>query len=427
MAKHSSIVGGSNAGRLLNCPASHQTTLLLPPLIEGVSSEYAEEGTFAHAVMEALMDARRQGITPEGLHGVARSWVAREFHDRTLTYQHLDELVLPALESLATLEAEYGGGFEVAGIEQKVKFPRVTGAFGTIDLVLQSNTHVLHVDWKFGAGVPVRMVYDDGEGAVLNPQITFYCAAALATKRTWYAGGRTIVGAVIQPRCEEPLTHTVISRKELRYFVEDMENAVQAAIGRDPPRKRGEWCRWAVCQSVCPAWTGPALDLSKLRPPPQRELNVTPHRVSAYGEYLAVAKALVDSLAMFKGTIDEQLHTYLEQGGKVPGWRLKAKAKMRQWIDEQTVHKELRELGFDTTEIFTTKLQTFQSIDATAKRKGVKVPEHLRVAPASTETTIATDNDPAPVVEPARLIEQFSASLKLLKQEKTAPSPAGNR
>jgi hypothetical protein len=153
--------------------------------------------------------------------------------------------------------------------------------------------------------------------------------------------------------------------------------------------------------------------------PVARPASVEP-KITAYGEYLASAKALVDSLAMFKSTIDEQLHTYLEQGGKVPGWRLKAKTKMRQWIDEETVHKELRALGFATEDIFTTKLQTFQSIDATAKRKGVKVPDHLRVAPVTHETTIATDNDPAPVVEPAKLIEKFSASLKLLKQEKTA-------
>ena len=46
------------------------------------------------------------------------------------------------------------------------------------------------------------------------------------------------------------------------------------------------------------------------------------------------AKHLVDMLTLYKKEVDEQLHAYLEDGGKVPGWRLKAKVKQRQWIDE---------------------------------------------------------------------------------------------
>jgi len=422
MAKHSSIVGGSNAGRLLNCPASHQAILALPPSAD-VPSEYAEEGTAMHAVMQELMAARQQRIAPAELPGVARSWVTRVFHDRKLTYDHVDTMITPALEHLAALEREYGSGgpFSVVGIEARVKFPRLAGAFGTIDLVLQSPTCVLHVDWKFGQGVGVRMVYSDGEGAYVNPQLMFYIAAAKASHPRWYSGSRYIAGAIIQPRGLEPLTHTQITRAEIRHFVDDVENAVLLAIGRDPPRVRGEWCRWAPCKVACPHWTGPLLDLSALEgdtvppPGPQQGATVTP-----YGAYLAKAKVLVDSLVMFKADIDRQMHSYLEQGGKVPGWRLKAKAKQRQWVDEQTVHKALRGLGFVDAEIWQTKLQTFQVTDAVAKRRGVAIPEHLRVAPETAETTIARTDDPAPVVEPHIAIEQFREALKALSGDAPA-------
>jgi hypothetical protein len=124
---------------------------------------------------------------------------------------------------------------------------------------------------------------------------------------------------------------------------------------------------------------------------------------------------------MFKKSIDEQLHAYLERGGKVPGWRLKAKAKVRQWIsDVETVEDELMRLGFTRDEIWQRKLVTFQSADATAKRLNTKIPDALRVAPPSTETTIATTNDPAPVVEPHAVAEQFSATLRQLIAEKPA-------
>jgi hypothetical protein len=136
--------------------------------------------------------------------------------------------------------------------------------------------------------------------------------------------------------------------------------------------------------------------------------------VTVYGAYLARAKSLTDMLAMFSKEVNEQLHSYLEDGGVVPGWRLKDKVKNRQWIDDATVVHTLEDLGFESEEIFQTKLQTFQSVDATAKRRGVVIPDHLRVAPPTTETTVCRTNDPAPPVERRVAIEEFASALKAL-------------
>jgi hypothetical protein len=415
MAKHSSIVGGSNAGRLLNCPASHQAILALPPSVN-ISSEYAEEGTAMHAVMDALMRARSQGIKPAELRNVARSWVTREFHDRKLTFEHIDTMVVPALNALGDLEAYYGGGFSVIGVELRVRFPGLPGAFGTLDLMLQSQTHLLHVDWKFGAGVGVSALYPaaDGVGEIVNPQLMFYLASARNTFRKSYSR-KTMVVAIIQPRGVEPLTHTTVVPREVKMFVEDIHAAVLAAIDRDPPRIRGEHCRFAPCKLTCPHWTGPLLDLSALGAAPPKAIVRESTVVTAYGHYLAKAKLLVDSLVMLKAEIDEQMHAYLEAGGTIPGWRLKAKAKQRQWVDMETVADALEELGFAEPDIWQEKLQTFQHVDAVAKRMGVTIPEHLRVAPPTNETTIARTDDPAPVVEPHVAVEQFRAALAQLQ------------
>ena len=133
-----------------------------------------------------------------------------------------------------------------------------------------------------------------------------------------------------------------------------------------------------------------------------------------YGEYLSKAKALVDVLAMYTKEVNEQLHAYLEAGGTVPGWRLKLKAKQRQWIDNDTVALELSKLGFTLTEIWQQKLQTFQAADAAAKRRGVRIPDHLRVAPETSETTVCPTNDPAPVVDRHLAQLQFAAALAKL-------------
>lgn len=426
MAQHSSIVGGSTADRLLNCPGSYTATLALPPSAN-ISSEFAEEGTAMHAVMQHILQARKDGVAID-----VDDLIGTTFHDRALTVGHVDEMIIPALDALDDLEAHYGGGFTIHAIERSVRFPGVPGAFGTIDLVAVNATHVLHVDWKFGSGVGVKAVYARADGEVVNPQLLFYVTASLNTIRKIYTG-RKLVVAIIQPRGNDPLTHTTVTRRELTQFREDIENAIVAAMDRKPPRHRGEHCRFAPCKVNCPLWTGPLLDLSALsdgKAGSELEVAIPPAgEVTPYGEYLARAKSLVDMVAMFKKTLDEQMHAYMEAGGTVPGWKLKAKAKQRQWIDEETVVNTLEDLGFTGDDIWQRKLQTFQRADAAAKRLGVKIPDELRVAPPTTETTMTTIDDPAPAVQPHVAVEQFSGALRMLQQSilpdgSVAPTPA---
>ncbi len=412
MALHSSLVGGSTAGRVLNCPASWSATMALPPSANR-ASEFAEEGTAMHEVMTHLMQERQ--VHPElDLHDTARRIVGTKFYDRVLTQEHVDTMIIPALDALEDLESLNGGGFSVAAIEQHVTFPGVPGASGTCDLILTSDICVLHVDWKFGQGVGVRAVSRDERGDTVNAQLLFYTAGSMAMKtlKRLYTSKKTLVLAIIQPRSDEPLSHVAISRKEVKWFIEDLQNAVVKAIERDPPRQKGEWCRFAPCKINCPLWTGPLLELAALMPV-KRE--ATTDLSSPYGAYLAKAKALVETVAMLKKEVDEQMHSYLEAGGVIPGWRLKMKAKNRQWIDEDEVEEELSKLGFDINEIWDHKLTTFAKADAAAKRLGVVIPDHLRVAPPSTETTLATTDDPAPVIDRAEASAAVREALLALK------------
>ena len=93
MSRHSSIVGGSTAGRLLECPGSYQAQLALPPSAD-VSSEYALEGTAMHAVMDGLMRERAAG--DPGMLACAQGVLGQRFYDRDLTNDHLDSMIYPA-------------------------------------------------------------------------------------------------------------------------------------------------------------------------------------------------------------------------------------------------------------------------------------------------------------------------------------------
>jgi hypothetical protein len=388
----------------------------LPDSVE-ITSSYAEEGTHYHHVMDELMRARQRSKKKIDLYALAKSYVGRHFYDRIFSSEGFATAVSPALDALADLERAYGGKFEVVGVELTVRFPGIPGAFGTADLLLRNTKYVVLADWKFGSGVPVRAVYTNDNGdEFVNAQLLFYLTAAVASARRLFSAKHKLVGAIIQPRTNDPLTHSKIDRQELVQFTQDLENAIIEAVGRNPHRAKGEHCRFAPCKVNCELWTGPLLDLSAIGHVKQVTTDASQTKVTPYGEYLSRAKALIDMLVVFKPTLDEQLHSFLESGGVVPGWKLKNKTKNRQWIDETVVEPALKALGFSDDEIWQRKLQTFGAAEAAAKRLGVEIPAHLRVAPPTTETTIAASDDPAPPVERAQAIAGFTEALKKLQQ-----------
>jgi len=418
-ARHSRVVGGSGAGRLLNCPASMQEILRLPHAIE-TTSEYAEKGTHLHDVSAMLMTARMRNPKTD-LKKLAASYIGREIYDRVFTQDSLDSCIEPALDHLTELERIYGGKFKVVGVETEVRFPGIPGAFGTGDVFLQSPKYLLMPDWKYGAGVPVFAFYveDAADGTrmeLVNPQLLYYITAAYATPATRaFFEGREIVGAIIQPLTDDPLTHTKITVQELYDFAEDLENAIIEAFEPKPHREKGEWCRFAPCKLTCPFWVGALLDLSMIQPV-QRPKQVVTKIATPYGDYLARAKTLIDVMTIFKSEIDNQMHVYLEDGGYIPGWKLKLKRVNRQWVDIGVVAKALKKLGFKREEIVQEKLVTFSSADATAKRLGVVIPDQLRVAPTTTETTVVSEGDPAPAIDRAKAMADVRAALKKLQE-----------
>lgn len=415
MSKHSSIVGGSTVDRVLNCPGSFKQLLLLPEQVE-VPSEYANYGTAMHAVMDDLMQMYGDGFPPiADMHHAAWLMLGETFYDRKLEQHHLTDSIVPAIGALYELMEHYDGGFRVLANELKVKFPGVPGAFGTSDLLIASNNRIIMVDWKFGQGVPVKAVYKDPHGDRVNAQLMFYFAGAMATLPVKIFHGKRLAIAIIQPRTEDALTHTMITRTEVKLFIEDVERAIALAVGPNPPLALGDHCRWCPARPHCPLHTLPLFELTELGAMPAQPVTETDD--GSYGEFLSKAKYLVDLLHEYKKQVDEQLHAYLESGGTVPGWHLKQKTKLRQWLEPEIVVPELVKLGFSDAEIWQHKLQTFAVADKAAKRRGVTIPDHLRVAPHTDETTIAPDGDGSPRLDLEAAALELQGALKKLRHD----------
>jgi hypothetical protein len=157
MSGHSAILGGSNAARLLACPASYLEQKRVP--LVDVESSYAAEGTALH---EAIAVCVKKDIEPYHM-------LDRVFYGHTINADQVAVLE-KAFDTLRDFLIPYGGrhAFKILGLEEMLTLRSIPGAFGSVDLILMSDTHVVIADWKFGGGVPVKALYsyDDGDGQV---------------------------------------------------------------------------------------------------------------------------------------------------------------------------------------------------------------------------------------------------------------------
>jgi hypothetical protein len=91
---HSTIVGGSTASRVINCPGSVALVAQMPPR---PSSSYADEGTLLHEIMAELLN-----------NGFAKpdDFLGHRYEDIELTQDMIDEKVRPAMRLLDQVDPE---------------------------------------------------------------------------------------------------------------------------------------------------------------------------------------------------------------------------------------------------------------------------------------------------------------------------------
>jgi hypothetical protein len=401
-SNHSAILGGSNAGALMACPASFQE-ILRAPFSDGESA-YAAEGTALH---EAIANLLITGRRPAQIHGL-------RFYGHTID-DRLQELLEIALAALVELKQQFPGErFRIACVEKELPLPGVTGAFGGVDLVLLSRHYAVIIDWKFGFN-PVHAIYRDAErGDTLNPQGVFYALCARAYFGRRFRGKRIII-AIIQPQLQPALSWAETDDAELDQFHQALLSAYVEALGRNPHRERGEHCRWRPCKATCELWTGPVFDLAVLDPA-RAALRASANKtsVSDYAKYLGHAMELARLAEFWIDEIQQQAHALAETGAKIPGWRLVSKRKIRSWNDPEIVPGALAAAGALAEEIYSPPtLKSVAQVEKAFKKRGIKLDESLVVAQAS-GTTLAPADDERPDADREAITRNLKQALKAL-------------
>ena len=91
------------------------------------------------------------------------------------------------------------------------------------------------------------------------------------------------------------------------------------------------WCRFCPAKPICPAHTGPLLDLAQFMVPTP----AAPPSKEAYCRLLADGLNLVDAVKDISTALHDQAKRALENGDIVPGYTLSAGRAERHWRDEK--------------------------------------------------------------------------------------------
>ena len=373
MASHSLIVGGSTAKRVINCPGSVALVAKMPPKD---SSTYADRGTLLHNAMAAILDS--DTVTPESM-----LWTT--YKGETLTGELLSEKILPALAALDAIDPE--GVMEYA-VETVVGFGAyLPGVFGSADLLGRLGSRAVVLDWKFGDGVAVS--------AEENEQGLFYAAAAMRTPETaWvFDGAEEIEIVIVQPPVVKRWVTTV---KRVKEFERSLKRAVKASTMPDAAIVVGDHCRWCAAKPLCPKMTGAVDRAVKV------QLEMLP--AATVGAYLANADLLEDWIKDLRALA----MTLMENGAKVPGYKLVAKRSVRKWLDESKAADALVALGVDPMK---QELVSPAQAEKLLKPSKQALPDDL-VASVSSGTTFAPESDPRPEV--LQIGQQLTVALSKL-------------
>jgi hypothetical protein len=361
-ARSHSQVGGSSAKRVMACPGSVALCAKYP----NTASEFAEEGTAMHEAIDMILQGKTEKDTDV---------IGLTFNGYVITEEMYNEAIAPALEQFDKLDKELGG-IDFFN-EQRVVFPDIEGAFGTVDIVGTAKDRTIVLDWKFGRGVAVE--------AEDNEQLLYYAYAAAHTKPTdkFFDRGKPIEMFIVQPRVKdgEPFTRWMTTYLQLEAFAIDLKHAVQRSEEPDAPLNLGPHCKFCAAKIGCPKYQNIATDLLAM---PRDEL------VAEIEKNLPYADLLIE----LGTSIKNAAHELLEQGAVIPGWKLVNKRPTRSWANDDKALRYLAKAGLPAAERHVKKLISPKQAEDALKRNSLpsQLPPGL-VESISSGTTLAPESD----------------------------------
>jgi hypothetical protein len=324
--------GASSAYRWMKCPAS----VRMSEGAERQESEYALEGTMLHEIAARILmkwiehDSQNEQLADE----------FRKLNDDQRNVVSAYTRVVRDEEHILALDDDNTNTM----IEQRFSLPSLHPEFfGTADAVISTRRALRVIDLKCGSGVAVAV---DTAGRI-NPQLGYYALGALAA-----LGWNVSINGIVPPRGLEDQTDIEIivvqprlggikRRKvaivELLDLAEDLVFAAKLADTFNPPVKAGDWCRFCAARASCPTLREKVLEEARM------DFStgdiVAPQLLE--GNELTRALRSADLMDLWIKAVRDHARAQIEQGRRVPGFKLVQRVGHRKWKDEAVTTETL--------------------------------------------------------------------------------------
>ena len=307
--------------------ASSRTAGFLPtfssPVRGSMASNYAAEGTDAHALCEFRL---RQALGMEATDPTENLiWFNEEMNDCATGYA---AYVLEQVETAKQTCTD-----PVVLIEQRVDFSRwVESGFGTADCIIIADGTLQIIDYKHGLGVLVS--------AKENPQMQCYALGALELFDGIY-DINSVRMTIYQPRRDNVSTYKISKDKLYRWADEVLKPAADLAFAGDGNFLCGEWCGFCKAKHECRARADANMELARY------DFKLPPLLTDEEVEEILVR---ADDLVSWAADIKEYALQQAISGKKWNGWKLVEGRSNRRYTNETAVAGVVTDAGFDPYE-----------------------------------------------------------------------------
>ncbi len=345
------LLSASSAARWLACPPSARATENIPD----TGSEYAAEGSLAHAIAELkltryLLEPMSTRVFNSKMKKLKEDpqffWEGKPLYQEEMQ-KHTDTYLEYVKEAaMAFPEKPY------AAVEKRVDFSSVVpDGFGTCDCILIGGDTMHVIDFKYGKGVPVS--------AQENPQMLLYALGALKAYGILYPVS-TIKLSIVQPRLDSISTWEVLTADLIHWAADTVEPIAKMAYEGEGKFTPGEHCRFCKIRGNCRARTEAAFaEIPRAEKP----------LATLLPDEVAEALKKADMLAAWAKDLQEYSLTALLNGTEIPGWKAVHGRSVRRFTNADAAFRAIIESGVEEAMLYERKPLTLAAIEKVMGKK----------------------------------------------------------
>lgn len=341
-------ISASAIKRRMSCPGS----MALEKFFPDETSEWAREGTAAHAVLEMFISGQAPGqeVTIDDGPPVP---VTGEMLSACRT-------AVETVNAFRTIGDAFSDGPQRISVEQELTdpdYPDLIGGHADVVMVGDSMIHVL--DLKYGVGVAVR----EPDQLAVYAMLAWLAMSPDARDRV-----KQFLLTVLQPRLSpEPVTW-VWSVEDMQRFRAGILSKLPGIVAIDEAAQseadvsvedvvRGDWCQFCKARAVCPAAVEEAIEAD--------ELSVRGGVVSmATTDVLLGLLSRKSRIIKFLNSIEDELIRRSLAGQQIPGHKVVERMGNRTIENPDAFLTAMIGQGYDRAELVKESLVSLSELEA---------------------------------------------------------------